>query len=927
MKRSLLAAILTISSLLSALTPAAAAHPPVDAAEELMADMTPEERVGQLFLIAFSGSEPQEPLLDMIRRGHVSGVILRAGNDNFVAGPETPAAAAALIEQLQLARFGSSSAAATSVPGEEVGGAVYVPLFVAVSLNRESSPYPEILEGLSEPATPMALGAAWDPSLAQSVGAQTGRELAALGFNLILGPSLDVLEEASQRSPGDLGVEGFGGDPYWVSELGRAYVEGLHAGGGGRLGVIGKHFPGTGGSDRPPSDEVATVRRSLEGLRLVDLAPFFSVTLGVPGEDVGTVDGVLLSHLRYQGLQGNIRQTTRPVSLDRAALEQILALDTLPAWRAAGGLVISDSLGSRAVRRFFDPTEQSFNGPLVAREAFQAGSDLLLLEDFRSSADSDETMTIRKTLEAFATRYREDVVFAEQVDTAVLRILRLKLRLYGGEFDARSVGSGGGVETIRPSSELAFQVARVGASRVSPPELSEELLGLVPTVGQRLVVFTDVLNVKQCSSCEGEPVIAVDELEQTISDLYGQRAGGQARSWNLASYSMADLAYALGERPPSNLLLALTDPDEVESALDSADWVVFAVLSAGRGRFGSDALKILLDRHPERLQDKRVVVFAFDVPYEFDATDLSKIDLFYALYAPYPSFIGAAARLLYQELVPRGDPPVGVPGVGYRLIEGLSPDPNQKIGLEVQPTSGAGDGATPEAGFSVGDTVSLQTSVVVDHNGRPVPDGTPVEFQITYPGESLNSVLQSTTVGGVAQASVRLGRTGLLTIRATSDPARISDIVQLNVEEGIPAFATVIAPTPAPTVTSEATDTAVSPPLGPGRGGASGGAGGAGGTALPGGALFLGLLVAAGAGSAGFFAFRRNGAGKRDSMRAALIGATGALVGFNYLALGLPGSGGLMLENAYLALVLFCAAGGTAGVIAASAWWKRGWQR
>jgi beta-N-acetylhexosaminidase len=236
MKRSLLAAILTISSLLSALTPAAAAHPPVDAAEELMADMTPEERVGQLFLIAFSGSEPQEPLLDMIRRGHVSGVILRAGNDNFVAGPETPAAAAALIEQLQLARFGSSSAAATSVPGEEVGGAVYVPLFVAVSLNRESSPYPEILEGLSEPATPMALGAAWDPSLAQSVGAQTGRELAALGFNLILGPSLDVLEEASQRSPGDLGVEGFGGDPYWVSELGRAYVEGLHAGGGGRRG-------------------------------------------------------------------------------------------------------------------------------------------------------------------------------------------------------------------------------------------------------------------------------------------------------------------------------------------------------------------------------------------------------------------------------------------------------------------------------------------------------------------------------------------------------------------------------------------------------------------------------------------------------------------------------------------------------------------
>jgi hypothetical protein len=62
-------------------------------------------------------------------------------------------------------------------------------------------------------------------------------------------------------------------------------------------------------------------------------------------------------------------------------------------------------------------------------------------------------------------------------------------------------------------------------------------------------------------------------------------------------------------------------------------------------------------------------------------------------------------------------------------------------------------------------------------------------------------------------------------------------------------------------------------------------------------------------------------------MRATAIGATGALLGFNYLALGLPGSSGLMFENAYLALALFCAAGGAAGVFAASAWWKRGWQR
>jgi beta-N-acetylhexosaminidase len=279
------------------------------------------------------------------------------------------------------------------------------------------------------------------------------------------------------------------------------------------------------------------------------------------------------------------------------------------------------------VRRFFDPSEQVFNGPLVARDAFQAGSDLLLLEDFVSSTDSDSAETIRKTLEAFATRYRDDVVFAEQVDAAVLRILRLKLRIYGGAFDADSTEGAVGAQGIRSSSELAFLVARAGASLVSPIELSENLLGEMPSTDQRLVFFTDILNLRQCSTCAAEPVIAVDALEQMVGGLYGPRSGGQARSWNLSSFSMADLARALGERPPPNESLAMADPDEVGAALDSADWVVFALLSASDGRFGSDALKLMLDRHPDRLQDKRVVAFAFDVPYEFDATDLSKIDL------------------------------------------------------------------------------------------------------------------------------------------------------------------------------------------------------------------------------------------------------------------------------------------------------------
>ena len=64
---------------------------------------------------------------------------------------------------------------------------------------------------------------------------------------------------------------------------------------------------------------MATVRKSLEELKQVELAPFFAVT-GDATSPESTTDGLLLSHIRYQGFQGNIRATTKPVSFDAQAL-------------------------------------------------------------------------------------------------------------------------------------------------------------------------------------------------------------------------------------------------------------------------------------------------------------------------------------------------------------------------------------------------------------------------------------------------------------------------------------------------------------------------------------------------------------------------------------------------------------------------------
>ena len=74
-----------------------------DNAQQMLNKMTPEEKVGQLFLVTFTGSNANEKsqIYDLIINHHVGGVVLRAENDNFVAAPDTVSTAYQLIAQLQ----------------------------------------------------------------------------------------------------------------------------------------------------------------------------------------------------------------------------------------------------------------------------------------------------------------------------------------------------------------------------------------------------------------------------------------------------------------------------------------------------------------------------------------------------------------------------------------------------------------------------------------------------------------------------------------------------------------------------------------------------------------------------------------------------------------------------------------------------------
>ncbi|GMR11244.1 MAG: hypothetical protein BMS9Abin28_2072 [Anaerolineae bacterium] len=889
--------------------------PQGDLADSLLAQMTPEERVGQLFLLTFEGSRLQsdDPILTLIRENHISGVILRSGNNNFIGPEDTLPVLQELISTLQSTEYESSL---PRTEGEvEIEPGVYVPLLLGVIQEGNGPEYSEIMSGLSSIPSQMAIGATWDPELSRLTGAVIGSELSAIGINMLLGPSLDVLEDPRQLDLGDIGVRSFGGDPYWVGVMGKAFIEGVHEGSNGRIGVIAKHFPGLGGSDRPIEEEASTVRKSLVQLQQIELAPFFVVTDASPGAAPGIADGLLSGHIRYQGFQGNIRDTTRPIGLDPDAFGQLMASDPFAAWREGGGVTLSGPLGSGALRRFYESLGQSYRGHLVARDAFLAGNDLLYLSDFVSEGDPDQLTTVHDTLSFFAEKYRDDPIFAQSVDEAVLRILRFKLRINGGEFDPENVLSSEDVPAGIGESNVTLQVAREGATLLSPS--AEQLPNLIegpPQIGDRMVFITDVRDYNQCTNCESFQHVGATELEDTILALYGTNAAGQVGAWNSTSLSMADLALFLGEDPTSVPALPLLAPEDVEAVIRPADWLVFVTLKEDPEVFGSNALKRLLDSRPDLVRNKRVVVFSMDVPYDLGATDISKIDVYYSLYGKTTSFVEVAARLLFQELSARGSSPVSVPGVGYDLLEVTFPDPAQLISLSIV---GTGEEGEVTQGYAVGDVVEVTTGIILDHNGNPVPDGIPVEFVLSYQGEGTSFNQDAVTSGGSATLSVTLDRLGVLTLEARSEPARLSEILQLNVQEGI---VTVITPTmeptvaPAPSITPAQETPTPEPDAGPAA------------TPAPRppsiglGELALALPGVAIIAVIGYVLIAPD---EPSRTRIGLSIVAGGLVGYNYVALGLPGSQGLIQSLGVFSGVVMAGALSIAASLLGYLWWRR----
>jgi beta-N-acetylhexosaminidase len=336
-------------------------------AEALLAEMTLDEKIYQLFIVTpeqltnYSGTVTQagERTETALQEKPVGGIIY------FASNLETPEQVTEMIENSQ-----SYSKIGLFVAVDEEGGTV-ARLGNNPAMGTTSFPDMASIETTGE---------------AYQVGYTIGTELSQLGFNLDFAPVADV--NSNPDNP-VIGNRSFGSDPNTVGEMVSACVSGFQD--SAILSTL-KHFPGHGDTETDSHLGVAVTNKTLAEMEECELIPFEK------GIEAGT-KVVMVGHISCPEITGD----NTPASLSRQIVTGILREQL-----GFDGLVVTDSLQMGAITSVYSSGK-------AAVAAIEAGCDLLLMPDDLESA-----------VEGIRSAVDSGELSEERIDESVLRILTVK---------------------------------------------------------------------------------------------------------------------------------------------------------------------------------------------------------------------------------------------------------------------------------------------------------------------------------------------------------------------------------------------------------------------------------------------------------------------------------------------------------------------
>ncbi|MFF8971418.1 glycoside hydrolase family 3 protein [Streptomyces sp. NPDC014995] len=350
----------------------------------LISRMTPEEKVGQLFVTRVHGHSATAPdqadidanvrelgvrtAAELIARYRVGGIIYFTWAHNT----RDPRQIADLSDGIQRAAL------------EQPRG-----LPVLISTDQEHG----IVARVGRPATlfpgAMAIGAGGSLSDARTLGRLSGRELRAMGIRQDYSPVADV--NVNPANP-VIGVRSFGADPEAVAALTVAEIRGYRSAG---VAATAKHFPGHGDTTVDSHYGFPVITHSRQVWEELDAVPFRAAI-------AAGVDSIMTAHILVPALDdsGDPATLSRPVLT--GLLREHLRYD---------GVVVTDALDMAGVRT-------KYGDDRVPVLALKAGADQLL-----------NPPKLDVAWHAVLEAVRSGELTEERLEESVLRILRLKARL------------------------------------------------------------------------------------------------------------------------------------------------------------------------------------------------------------------------------------------------------------------------------------------------------------------------------------------------------------------------------------------------------------------------------------------------------------------------------------------------------------------
>ncbi len=287
--------------------------------------LTPEERIGQLFMVAAYSNVPltdSSNVTKLIKKYNIGGICF------FQGGP---------VNQARYTNYWQSIAR--------------TPLLIAI--DGEWGLGMRLKDSVVSFPKQMTLGALQDNDLIHEMGEEVGSQCKRMGIHINFAPVVDI--NSNPANP-VINYRSFGENKVNVADKALAYMKGMQDKG---ILTSAKHFPGHGDTDKDSHTTLPTIHHSKEYIDSVDIYPFKKlIRNGLPT--------VMAGHLFVPALDTT---TNLPSSLSEKVIQDVLIKQL-----GFKGLIFTDALGMKGASENWKPGEKEL-------KALIAGNDVLLMSD------------------------------------------------------------------------------------------------------------------------------------------------------------------------------------------------------------------------------------------------------------------------------------------------------------------------------------------------------------------------------------------------------------------------------------------------------------------------------------------------------------------------------------------------------------------